>query len=82
MDTSTVQVELPDPLDGFVAARVRAGEFADAGAYLQHLVRRDREAQVARLRELIQEGLDSGEPAPFTQDEIAAIRQRIRSAAR
>lgn len=82
MDTSTVQVELPDPLGGFVAARVRAGDFADAGAYLQDLVRRDREAQVARLRELVQEGLDSGEPTPLTPDEIAAIRQRVRSAAR
>ena len=34
---------------------------------------------VARLRELIQEGLDSGEPTPLTDDEIAAIRRRIRA---
>jgi antitoxin ParD1/3/4 len=79
MDTSTVKVELPDPLGSFVAARVRAGDFADASAYLQDLVRRDREAQVGRLAVLIQEGLDSGEPTPLTEDEIAAIRQRIRA---
>lgn len=79
MDTSSVKVELPDPLGSFVAARVRAGEFADASAYLQDLVRRDREAQVGRLAALIQEGLDSGEPTPLTEDEIAAIRQRIRT---
>jgi antitoxin ParD1/3/4 len=79
MDTSSVKVELPDPLGSFVAARVRAGDFADASAYLQDLVRRDREAQVGRLAALIQEGLDSGEPTPLTEDEIAAIRQRIRA---
>jgi putative addiction module CopG family antidote len=79
MDTSSVKVELPDPLGSFVAARVRAGDFADASAYLQDLVRRDREAQVGRLAVLIQEGLDSGEPTPLTEDEIAAIRQRIRT---
>ncbi len=79
MDNSTVKVELPGPLGTFVDARVRAGEFADASAYLQDLVRRDHETQVARLRELIQEGLDSGEPTPLTNDEIAAIRQRIRA---
>lgn len=79
MDTSSVKVELPDPLGSFVAARVRAGDFADASAYLQDLVRRDREAQVGRLAALIQEGLDSGEPTPLTEDEIAAIRQRIRT---
>lgn len=82
MDTSTVKVDLPDPLGSFVADRVRAGEFADAGAYLQDLVRRDHEAQVLRLRELLQEGLDSGAPTPMTGQEIKAIRQRIRSVAR
>ena len=77
MDNSTVKVELPDPLGSYVDARVRTGKYADASAYLQDLVRRDHESQVARLRELIQEGLDSGDPTPLTNDEIAAIRQRI-----
>jgi len=77
VDNSTVKVELPDPLGSYVDARVRTGKYADASAYLQDLVRRDHESQVARLRELIQEGLDSGDPTPLTNDEIAAIRQRI-----
>lgn len=82
MDTRTVSVELPDPLDRFVAARVRAGEFADAGAYLRELVRRDHESQVTQLRELIQEGIDSGDPTPLTEGETTAIRQRIRTVTR
>jgi putative addiction module CopG family antidote len=76
MNTSTVQVELPDPLGGFVAARVREGDFVDAAAYLQDLVRRDREAQVGRLRDLVQEGLDSGPARELSEADWATLRHR------
>jgi antitoxin ParD1/3/4 len=83
MSSSTVSVELPDPMRSFVDERVRQGPYADAADYLRDLVRRDREAQAAnRLRELVQEGLDSGPATALTDTEVAAIRERIAGAGR
>lgn len=82
MDSNTVNVELPDALRGFVDARVSSGDFADAAEYLRELVRRDREAQLSRLRELIQQGLDSGPARELTEADWADSRQRALSPAR
>lgn len=76
MDSSSVEVELPDPLRRFVDARVSAGDFVDSADYLRELVRRDREAQVTRLRELIQEGLDSGPARELSDADWVELRQR------
>ena len=76
MDWSTVEVELPDPLRRFVDTRVSAGDFVDSADYLRELVRRDREAQVTRLRELIQEGLDSGPARELSDADWVELRQR------
>ncbi len=81
MDNSTLSVELPEPLHGYVKERVQRGEFPDEAAYLRDLVRQDRERRAAmRLRELIEEGLASGPPTPLTEAEVARIRERIASA--
>ncbi|MBL8288509.1 MAG: type II toxin-antitoxin system ParD family antitoxin [Rubrivivax sp.] len=78
-----MSVELPEPMLSFVDERVRQGSYADAADYLRDLVKRDREAQAGqRLRELVQEGLDSGPASPLTEAEIDAIRARIASLGR
>lgn len=82
MDSNTVNVELPDALRSFVDARVNSGDFADAAEYLRDLVRRDREAQLSRLRELIQEGLDSGPARELTDADWADLKQRALSPGR
>lgn len=76
MNTTTVSVHLPEPLGRFVAELVRSGQFADAATYLEELVRRDQEAELARFRSLIQEGLDSGEAAPMTPADWSDLRRR------
>lgn len=76
MSSSKVSVELPDPLGRFVDAQVQSGRFSDAAAYLQHLVRREREAELARFRGLIQEGLDSGPARELTTADWADLRHR------
>lgn len=76
MSTTMVSVSLPDPLDRFVAEQVRSGRFADAATYLQELVRRDQEAELARFRSLIQEGLDSGEAVAMTSADWSDLRRR------
>lgn len=83
MDTIDLEKALPAPLRDYVARRVREGAYADTGEYLRDLVRRDREAQAAgRLRELIEEGLDSGPATPLTQAEVAEIHARVTAAGR
>ena len=76
MDKNTVTVELPDRLRIFVDERLRLGDYADAGEYLRDLVRRDREEQAGkRLRELIEEGLASGEPRAMTEADWVKLRR-------
>jgi antitoxin ParD1/3/4 len=77
MDTNTLSVELPESLRGFVKARVESGECADEGEYLRDLIRRDREVHTGqRLRDFIQEGLDSGPARPMTEADWADLRAR------
>jgi antitoxin ParD1/3/4 len=83
MESNCLSVDLPETLRGYVNERVACGEYADEGDYLRDLIRRDREAHAARrLRELIQEGLDSGPPRVMTDTDWSLLRARaIRSAA-
>lgn len=83
MDTIDLEQALPEPLRTYVVKRVREGAYADTGEYLRDLVRRDREAQAAqRLRDLIEEGLNSGPATPLTPTEIAELRARVSAAGR
>ena len=75
--TTSVQVELSDPLRSFAEDRVRSGDYANVESYLRDLVRRDREVQAAlRLRELIQEGLDSGPARSMSEADWASLRRQ------
>lgn len=81
MNNSTLSVELPEPLHGYVKERVECGEFPDEAAYLRDLVRQDRERRASqRLRELIEEGLASGPPTPLTEADVVRMRERVATA--
>ena len=77
MDTKCLNVELPESLLGYVQERVARGEYTNEGEYLRDLIRRDRESRAAlRLRELIQEGLDSGPARSLTEADWADLHAR------
>lgn len=77
MNKTTLSVELPEPLRGYVKERVKGGVYADEGEYVRNLILRDREAQASkRLSELVQEGLDSGAARPMTEFDWADLRAR------
>ena len=60
MGTVDLHISLPEELKAFVDARVAAGGYDSASAYLGELLRRDEEqAAEERFAALIQEGLDS-----------------------
>jgi antitoxin ParD1/3/4 len=68
---------LPPTLRAYVDQRVRSGEFGNTSEYLRELIRRDQEAQSRkRLRELIADGLASGEGRNLTPDVALDLRRR------
>lgn len=64
---SMLQISLTDRQREFVDAQVKSGQFADANAYVQALVKQAqrREAR-SKISELLLEGLNSGEPIEAT----------------
>jgi len=68
---------LPDTLRTYIEQRVRSGPYGNTSEYLRELVRRDQEEQAKkRLRELIEEGLQSGPGRALTDDLAAALKKR------
>jgi antitoxin ParD1/3/4 len=68
---------LPDELRRYIAERVQSGEYGNTSEYLRELIRRDQQhVAERRLRELIADGLDSGDARPATADVIDEIRRR------
>ena len=58
-------------------ARVSNGSYGNTSEYLRELIRRDQHEQAAqRLRDLIADGLASGEGREATDDVIAELRER------
>jgi antitoxin ParD1/3/4 len=73
---STIHVSIPSDLSEFARQRVEGGEFPTLSAYVEHLLELDRSRLDARnLQQLLQEGIDSGEPI-VTDDEWWAERYR------
>jgi antitoxin ParD1/3/4 len=77
MSGTTMSFALPDALRSYIDERVRSGEYGNTSEYLRELIRRDQQAMAARrLRELIADGLASGEGRPATDDAVNEIRTR------
>jgi antitoxin ParD1/3/4 len=67
---------LPQELRAYVDERVASGEYGNTSEYLRELIRRDRQEQaVNRLRTLVADGLDSGDPLPLTDQRVEQLRR-------
>jgi antitoxin ParD1/3/4 len=74
---TTMSFALPDELRRYIDDRVQSGEYGNTSEYLRELIRRDQQHMAERrLRALIADGLDSGDPRPATADTIDEIRRR------
>jgi len=72
---------LPEALRSYIDERVQSGEYGNTSEYLRELIRRDQQTMAERrLRELIADGLASGEGRPATDDVIDELRQRASAA--
>ena len=77
---ATMNVSLPDEMKAFVEAQVATGLYANASDYIRDLIR-SRQADVDRLRALIEEGDASG-VSPLSPEEVfARAREKYRSRA-
>lgn len=76
MSSLTMSFALPETMRSYIDERVKSGSYGNTSEYLRDLIRRDQEAQAAkRLRELIEEGLQSGPGRALSVDDWDALRQ-------
>lgn len=65
---------LPKAVRSYIDQRVRTGQYGNTSEYLRELIRRNQEEQVKkRLRELIEEGLNSGPGQALTPQRTAQL---------
>lgn len=77
MSRNTMSFALPENMREYIDARVSDGHYGNTSEYLRELIRRDQREQAAqRLRDLIADGLASGEGREATDDVIAELRER------
>jgi len=68
---------LPENMREYIDARVSDGSYGNTSEYLRELIRRDQREQAAqRLRDLIADGIASGEGREATDDVIGELRER------
>ncbi|KGD65765.1 helix-turn-helix protein, CopG [Alcanivorax nanhaiticus] len=59
---STMNVSLPEAMKKWVEQQSATGRYSNSSDYIRDLIRQDQEkkAKIARLQELVSEGLNSG----------------------
>lgn len=77
MSRNTMSFALPESLREYIDARVSNGSYGNTSEYLRELIRRDQREQAAqRPRDLVADGLASGEGREVTDDVVAELRER------
>jgi len=77
MSRNTMSFALPEKMREYIDARVSDGNYGNTSEYLRELIRRDQREQAAqRLRDLIADGLASGDGREATDDVVAELRER------
>lgn len=76
---TTMNVSLPEEMKHWVEQQARSGRFGNSSDYVRDLIRRDqeRQAKIAHLQQLVNEGLESG-PSDMTMADIRkAARKKL-----
>lgn len=77
MSSNTTSFALPEELRNYVDQRVRPGSYGNTREYLRELIRRDQDEQAKkRLRERIEQGLESGPGRTLNRRVSAELRKR------
>ncbi|MFN0090643.1 MAG: type II toxin-antitoxin system ParD family antitoxin [Acidimicrobiales bacterium] len=76
MSRNTMSFALPESMRAYIDERVRSGEYGNTSEYLRDLIRRDQREQASRrVRQLIADGLASGEGRAATEETLAELRR-------
>ena len=73
---ATMNISLPDDMRDWVDAQAKAQGFVSNSEYVRAMIRERRDA-IERLRALVLEGINSGDPLPADDAYFAALRARI-----
>ena len=77
MSTTTLNISMPDTMKIDVEEIVASEGYGNTSEFFRDLVRSYlKERQGNRLEALLLEGLNSGEPTPFTKDDLESIKKR------
>ncbi len=70
-----MNVSLTPELEGFARSLVETGRYNSASEVMRESLRllQEREANVAHLRALIREGVESGEPTAYDREEVRTM---------
>ena len=71
---ATMNISLPDDLKAFVDAQVVEHAYGSSSEYLRELIRKQRD--VEKLRGLLMDGLNSGQPIPMEADFFDKLREK------
>ena len=77
---STMNISLPDTLKSFVDEQVSQRGYGTSSEYVRELIRRDQDR--LQLRNLLLAGASSAPTAPVNDAYFAALRERVRGAAK
>jgi antitoxin ParD1/3/4 len=73
---TTMSFALPTTMRSYIDSRVKSGAYGNTSEYLRDLIRRDQEEMARkRLRELMEEGLNSGPAREMTPADWAGLRK-------
>lgn len=76
MRRKTMSFALPESLREYIDERVRSGHYGNTSEYLRDLIRQDQQAQSRqRFRDLVADGLASGNARELTASTVAELRQ-------
>jgi antitoxin ParD1/3/4 len=77
MSSNSMSFALPEAMRRYVNQRVASAHYGNTSEYLRELFRRDQEEQAKkRLRELIEEGLNSGPGRALTTERVAELKRQ------
>jgi len=77
-----MNVSLTPKLEGFIRAKVKAGDYNNASEVIREAVRllqerdADRKIELAALKRSIREGEESGPPVPWDPEEIKELARK------
>jgi antitoxin ParD1/3/4 len=74
---TTMNVSLPATMRKFIQQRMRQEGYANASEYMRFLVREEQTRLESRLRGLVKEGMESGEPIEMTPRRWAEFRASL-----